>query len=319
MIDDIDDSDDGDPTMQERVDSPDHEADQHARQPDDSADERGRHSRDEQADDEDETHIGRSGVTAERKGESFEEGDEDHHDPAEHERDHAHGIPAFQQFAHFDARADGGDVAGTPADDMAHWHHQSYLDSCAVACAEFVLDGLKDRDFQEKDLVREAIAHGWYKPGGGTPQLHVGSILEEHGVPVRHDYGSTLQDIVTRLDAGEKVIVGIQPQAMDGGAADETALAEYGGMPSQFAKHSVQVIGVKEVGGDDPLVIVNDPGRPDGAGLMIPAEVFERGWAPSGHFMVSTAVHDAEGAKDMEPPRFGGAYDRNGTYHRARA
>jgi hypothetical protein len=228
-----------------------------------------------------------------------------------------HTLFGNQEFDHFDPHRDlGEDVVGTPEADMAHWHQQNYIDSCDVSCEEFILDAIGGRDYDEHDLVRESMVHGWYRPGSGTPQLHMGEILKEHGVPVRQEFGCSLHDLADRLEQGERVIVGIQPEAMEGRAVDDAPLAEYGGIPTQFASHAVQLIGVKALDSDHPVLILNDPGRPDGAGLMVPADVFERGWAPSGHFMTTTAIHDSVEHKGHDPVRFGGFYDENGTHHR---
>jgi hypothetical protein len=221
-------------------------------------------------------------------------------------------------FDHFDPNSDGAarDVIGHPADDMAHWHQQHYEDTCNVSCEEFILDAVTGHHHSEDDLAREATARGWYQPGGGTPPIHVGELLEAHGVPIHREFGCTFDGLVEKLQDGEKVIVGVQSEAIRSpGADDHLPLTDYVmGIPSQFANHAVEVIGVKGAGTDHAMLILNDPGSPDGRGLMVPAEQFEHAWAPSGHFMVSTAVHEDHSA-GHDQPRFGGYYNADGTYH----
>lgn len=58
--------------------------------------------------------------------------------------------------------------------DLEVWHQQTYPDTCAIVCQEFVLDQLTGEDFSENELRSEATASGSYIPGGGTPAECVG-------------------------------------------------------------------------------------------------------------------------------------------------
>jgi hypothetical protein len=57
--------------------------------------------------------------------------------------------------------------------------------------------------------------------------------------------------------------------------------------PGVDANHAVEVIGIDSSDPDNIMVILNDPGSPDGCGSMIPLEEFEDAWADSDNFMVT--------------------------------
>jgi hypothetical protein len=221
-----------------------------------------------------------------------------------------------QTWEHFDpSHAHSSHIVGDPAAEMSHWHQQTYTNSCAVASQEFILNSMGDHHYQETDLVRDAFYHGWFD--NGTPLLHVGDLLEEHGVSVHRDFGCTLKDLSHCLEHHEKVIVGVQAAVLKSPATANLPLTEYAGIPSQFANHAVQVIGIDNTDPAHPKVILDDPGRPDGKGIMIPAEQFDRAWAPSGHFMMSTTMHSAQPAPHAaaaNQPQ-AGHYNAHGTYH----
>ncbi|ACK70842.1 conserved hypothetical protein [Gloeothece citriformis PCC 7424] len=188
-----------------------------------------------------------------------------------------------------DVSYDNG-MIGDPVDDMEHWHQQTYQDTCAIASQEFILDDLTGLDFSEDQLRQEAIDNGWYTAGGGTPLDCIGNLLESHGIPIEKEYGCTLEDLSDKLAQGEKVIVAIDadeiwyPDQPD----QDDILANAFGMPGQGVNHAVQVIGIDNSNPDNPMVILNDPGCPNGQGTMIPAAQFVNAWEDSNNYMVST-------------------------------
>ena len=182
-------------------------------------------------------------------------------------------------------------LVGDPGSDMAVWHQQERADSCAVAAQEFVLDAVTGRDFSESELVAQAEAHGWYTPGGGTPLEATGNLIEANGVPVERFAEGTMDDLERCLAEGERVVVGVDSSEVwePGSGIVSDDLFDYP-MPGQGADHAIEVIGVDRGHPSGPVVIVNDPGHPDGAGMMVPLDEFEGAWADSGHFMVATDV-----------------------------
>lgn len=198
---------------------------------------------------------------------------------------------AVQDLPNFDPTMDGPGVTGDPAGELAFWHQQTYDDTCAVAAQEFVLESLTGRDFSEDALRQEAIDNGWFTPGGGTPLEATGSLLEAHGVDVERQYGGTLDDLGALLERGHKVIVGVDSDEIWTPGRDprqDDLLGDVPGYPGQSPDHAVEVIGIDRSDPGNPMVILNDPGHPDGQGLMVPADEFVDAWADSDHYMVYT-------------------------------
>jgi hypothetical protein len=182
------------------------------------------------------------------------------------------------------------DIVGDPEGDAANWHQQTESDTCAVVCQEFILDEMTGKDFTEEELAQQAIDNGWYTPGGGTPMECVGNLLEANGIEIEKEYDCTLDDISQKLADGENVIVGIDADETwdPGGIDSDQVLSNVSGMPEQGSNHAVQVIGVDYSDPDNPVVILNDPGTPDGQGIRVDADDFMAAWEDSDNFMVST-------------------------------
>jgi hypothetical protein len=219
--------------------------------------------------------------------------------------------PETSQAVHHTMEMQG--MIGDPVDQLPVWHEQMHPDSCAIVSQEFILHSITGHDIPEDTLMHEATAHGWYTPGGGTPMNDVGNLLELHGIHVEREDGASLADIAQRLEAGQEVIVGVNAEDIWYHGTPADPLTSYPGIPGQAADHAVEVIGIDNSDPAHPMVILNDPGTPDGRGLEVPADVFEAAWSASGNYMVSTvatqASHHSVGAM------LGGYYNADGTYH----
>ena len=194
------------------------------------------------------------------------------------------------QLADSQIAVGNANIVGDPENDMAYWHQQTKNDTCAVACQEFILDEMTGRDFTEEELTQQAIENGWYTPGGGTPVEYVGNLLEANGIEIEKEYNCTLDDLSEKLADGENVIVGIDADETwnPGGIDSDKVLANVSGMPEQGTNHAVQVIGIDNSDPDNPVVILNDPGHPNGQGIRVDADDFMDAWEDSDNFMVST-------------------------------
>ncbi len=179
-----------------------------------------------------------------------------------------------------------------------HWHLQEAQNSCAIAAQEFILDDLGEEygiTFEEAELSQLAIANGWYNPEAGTPLGCVGNLLEIHGIEIEKGFHRNLDDINQQLEQGNKVLVSVDAtEILNYEAVNNELLADMYGIPTQGANHVVQVIGVDNTDPDNPMVIINDPGREDGMGLKIPADNFVEAWEDSDNFMVSTTGKSLE-------------------------
>lgn len=177
-----------------------------------------------------------------------------------------------------DTSIDDDGIVGDPADDMENWHLQETDSSCAVCAQEFVLEELLDRDFTEEELRDFAEQNGWYSENG-TPMEDVGNILEAYGLQVNKHEGGSIEDIEKCLDNGGSVIVGLDADEIWYGDNDIFG-------PGDDANHAVEVIGVDYSDPDNPMVILNDSGTPDGCGSEIPLDQFMDAWEDSNCFMV---------------------------------
>lgn len=209
-------------------------------------------------------------------------------------------------------------------EDTDYWHWQGQTNDCAVVSQEMILDSFGKEhgiDFTQEKLVEMASANGWYDDG--TPMMHMGSLLEAHGIPVEQGSGGTLSLISEKLEQGEKIIVALDAEEIWTSA--ENALWEdyYGdNIPGQDANHAVQVIGIDYSNPDSPMIVLNDPGHPEGGGMKIPAEQFIGAWDDSGNYIVATAVNGttpegflvASTENNTSVPVIAGSHDRYGNW-----
>lgn len=186
------------------------------------------------------------------------------------------------------------EAIGNPEIDLQYWEWQGNDMTCAIKSQEFILDQLGGKDFSQEELVDLATQNGWYTPGVGTPWEHVGSLLEVHGVAVERvnheDSSVAWEDLQQKLANGQKALVGVDADEIwnSNGNDDDDRLTNSWGIPGGGANHVVQVIGIENPSSDNPIVILNDPGTPEGKGLRVPASLFIDAWQDSGQYMVST-------------------------------
>ena len=180
---------------------------------------------------------------------------------------------------------------GTPEQDRAHWDgRQSYEDSCAIRCQEYILQQFTGADVPEKTLVNEAIEHGWYTPGSGTSLQDVGNLLELHGIAVNRFTDASVFHLANELAQGHKVIIGVESGKLWGHnpTMDSllTDLHDHLGL-SGAADHAVVVSGIDTTDPYHVKVIISDPG--DGRAVAsYPLEQFLHAWEGSHFYMVAT-------------------------------
>jgi hypothetical protein len=195
-------------------------------------------------------------------------------------------------YVHFDPLSDALGIIGDPANDMVVWHQQAYSDTCAVVAQEFIIDSLTGEHVSEDSLIGEALDHGWYVPGGGTPLYHLGDLLQDHGIHIEKEHEATLADIAEKLRHHQKIIVGVNEEDIKYHQAPNDLLSSYPGIPGQRADHAVEVIGIVNTDPIHPMVILNDPAISGGCGIEVPADIFEYAWSSSNCFMLSTTYVD---------------------------
>lgn len=176
------------------------------------------------------------------------------------------------------------EIIGNPEKDMENWHPQTEQNSCAIACQEFVAEQLLQKDLSEEDMIRFAKEQGWYTSETGTPQGHVGDILEALGLETGRESGQTLSNLAEDLQRGRKIICAVNNMILEN--------ADYSEIPGLKANHAVEVIGIDIAGPGEAQVILNDSGVENGQGRRISAEAFVRAWNTSRNFAVTAWKED---------------------------
>lgn len=169
-------------------------------------------------------------------------------------------------------------IVGSPEKDDDYWHKQSESNSCAIVCQEFIAEQLLGKEFSEAELANLAKAKGWYSSAEGTSKNDIGNVLEALGLDVEKSQNLTLEDIANELDSNGKIICTINSTVLENPA--------YGNLKGIKSDHAVQVIGIDYSNPNKVEVILNDPGRENGQGLHIDAEVFTKAWDAGNNFAI---------------------------------
>ena len=170
-------------------------------------------------------------------------------------------------------------------EDVENWHPQGEDMSCAVSVQELIAEQLLDQEFSEAAIIDFAEQAGWYDPIEGTTLDNTGNVLEAMGLEVERDYDGTLSEVMQALADGEKVICGVDNMILyDPRFAD---------MPGRVANHAVQLVAIDFSDPENPQVILNDTGVPNGQGIRHDLDVFMAAWKTSGNFAVYAGKGDA--------------------------
>jgi hypothetical protein len=175
-------------------------------------------------------------------------------------------------------------VFGFPSTDgTSPLVQQHYDDTCAIRSQELIL-----RDFgvhvSEDSLRNEAMIHGWYSPGKGTPAGYIGGLLEDHGVSVHKYENANIFTLSNELAQGHKVIIGVDSGELWNKGALE-GIEDFLGVHS--ADHALIVSGIDTSDPDNVKVVITDPGSGDIA-KAYPMDQFLDAWKDSNCFMVAT-------------------------------
>lgn len=177
--------------------------------------------------------------------------------------------------AQFDpAMADPEAISGDPVADMEHWEFQGQTNRCAIYAQKFAIEEAIGREVPIEELVSVAEENGWFDEasGGGTTRLNMDKLLEYYGVEHEMSFNNDIQDIEEALNNGQNVIVGVDSGQIWQGDPNNIF------SPETQADHAVQVIGIDHTDPNNPMVILNDSGSPEGCGELVPLDVFENAW-----------------------------------------
>lgn len=172
-------------------------------------------------------------------------------------------------------------TVGDPSGDASLWHQQQDSFTCAVASQKMILEAF-GIEISESELVYEAVTHGWLTIDGTNP-LDMSQLLELHGIETHMGYGGGVQGLINELRHGHKVIVGLDSgEIWNQDWFGEDFFNPWGD------DHVVMVTGMDMSDPGNPMVFLNDPGHPAGAGMPVPLDQFVDAWNDSGQMYVAT-------------------------------
>ncbi|WPX40845.1 hypothetical protein QET93_001850 [Akkermansia sp. N21116] len=177
-------------------------------------------------------------------------------------------------------------IIGTPDLQADAWQFQTQPDSCAVV-AEMSLINQFGYGLDQDQACYISFSNGWYQPGAGTSLSDIGNMMDMYHIPNHSVQNATLGDLARELQAGHGIIVGIDSdQLWDQGPLNDLKIALCKGLgldSSQFmpADHAVVVTGIDASDPNNPMVILNDSGSPDGQAIHYPLDKFMDAWENS--------------------------------------
>lgn len=198
------------------------------------------------------------------------------------EPEHEENPEGLYPWGKFDPdTADMDHIIGEPERFLDNWHIQHTDYNCALNAAENLIEKIDGRFLDEMSLRDLAVEKGWLDING-TPYEHMGKMMEHFGLDVHYEAISDLDDLRECLENGGHPIAAVDADELWGGGDSEWFL------PGRDANHAVHVIGMDDSDPDNPMVIINDSGVPDGAGVLIPGDLFmkaaEDSWMAAAEF-----------------------------------
>lgn len=177
--------------------------------------------------------------------------------------------------------ADMAVVSGNPEESMEQWEYQGDTGRCALYSQKFVIEELTHQDIDIEELADLAEENGWFSEDSGTPLLNMDKVLDYFGIDSEMSFHNDPADLQRELEAGKKIIVSID--------ADEIWYGEDNDLftPGDGPNHAVEVIGIDHTNPDNPMVILNDSGSPNGCGEMVPLDTFMDAWEDGNCQMIS--------------------------------
>lgn len=168
---------------------------------------------------------------------------------------------------------------GDPEKAAEVWHYQGEIESCAVACQEFIAEELLGKDFSYVKMMEYAAERNWFSLSG-TRMSKVGNLLEEMGLDVERKHGASKEDLKEVLRSGGKIMVAVNDQTLFDPA--------YALSPDSAVNHVVEVTGIDERDPENVKVILNDSGLDKfGAAREVQLDAFLAAWAKGNNYMVS--------------------------------
>lgn len=180
----------------------------------------------------------------------------------------------------FDPETPAELVAGDPASDMEVWECQGRTNRCALFSQMFAIEQITGEDIDIEEFAQIAKDNGWFTEEGGTVALNMDKMLEYYGIDHDVVFDANMEQLEAELRDGNKIIVSVDSDQIWYGTDNDIF------SPATRADHALQVVGIDYSDPDNPMVVLNDSGTPDGCGEMVPLDVFENAWSSGDHQMV---------------------------------
>lgn len=201
------------------------------------------------------------------------------------------GVPEFKASdAPYEAATwEVGDptILGDPRTQSEYWQEQSFADNCLPAAESAILRQC-GVNVSEQEAAYISAMNGWYVPGEGTSIAHAGKLLDYYGIKNHVVFNGSIQGLADELQAGHGVEVFVQADQL----WDEGKLNDFGQFVAKLigidrpevmpANHALCITGFNLDDPENPMVILNDSGDPDGKGAMYPLDKFKDAWE-NGH------------------------------------
>lgn len=159
---------------------------------------------------------------------------------------------------------------------------QHTMDGCDFHSEATVLNDF-GVNVTEEQLQHEGEAQGWYQPGQGTPLEYMGRHLENHGIPAHVTEGNGVDNLISELSQGHRVIVAVDSgEIWNPGINEQLEDAIQGGIPD----HALIVDGVSM---KENTITLTDSGTGDYR-TNYPLDQFMDAWADSNNTMVATDI-----------------------------
>ena len=149
---------------------------------------------------------------------------------------------------------------------------------CCLECEKYILRKLSI-DFDEEQLLQNAIQNGWQKQDG-TALHNVGRHLENKGLVVTRQYKATIDDISNALNGNECVIVAVDSGELLGNKAEEIIEDLVIG---QIPDHTVVILSLDKKSNTITLFDPNSSNAED----TYPIEQFQDAWNDSKNYIVT--------------------------------
>lgn len=188
-------------------------------------------------------------------------------------------------------------IIGEPEIQLDYSESQLAPDNCAV-CAE---TSIINQFFPELDLNQAEAAYisaenGWYQPGWGTSGDDMGNMLDLFGIESHEITNASVAQLAAELQQGHGVIVSVNSSELwdTGLLADlKNFLCELFGLDNSTwnpADHAICVTGMDLSDPANPMVIINDSGLPNdaGVGASYPLDKFLDAWENSDCTYIAT-------------------------------